>query len=310
MKKFLPIVIVLAILAGASYFLLLKEDSTNQRSKAEVKEYKFSEFNRVRGCSSMPLFLYKAGVKRPVIDLSQEKFTGIAFYYDNFKKVLHKKSWERFEYLGTYAIDRGGNIYLTPNPFISIKPTTFNLQKAIYKLDSINGELTRWLEISDIKPNQNNPYGLISIAYDCDDGSLYASAIDKSSYKGSFGRVYKINPKDKSYKKVIDNFDALTITVLKSKDKKYLLAGSAMDNSLYAFEFKGKSLDKAANRLLSLPNPELHIRKIKVVGKNTLQLEAIKFSYSLIAASDNKKRVIYIATYNPTTNRWSIKEKK
>ena len=308
MKKFLPIVVVVAILAGASYFLLFKDDS--KVSKVEVKNFKFSEFNRVKSCASMPRFLYKAGVKRPVIDLSQEKFTGIAFYYNNFRKVLHKKSWERFEYLGTYAIDRVGNIYLTPNPFISIKPTTFNLQKAVYKLDSINGELTRWLVIDDIKPTQNNPYGLISIAYDCNDGSLYVSAIDKSNYKGSFGRIYKINPKDKSYKKVIDNFDALTLYILKTKDKKYLLAGSAMDNALYAFEFKGKNLDTTPHKLLSLPNPELHIRKIKAIGKNTLQLEAIKFSYSLIAASDKKKRVIYIATYNPNTNRWSVKEVK
>jgi len=311
MKKFIPIVAVILILAITAYLLLFKDSLSNIDNKTEkIDNFKFSEFTKLKSCSTMPMFLYKAGVRVPVIDLSQEKYTGIAFYYKNFTRAIHKKSWERFEYLGTYAIDRGGNIYLTPNPFISIKPTTFNLQKAIYKLDSINGKLDRWLVIDEIKPTQNNPYGLISVAYDCDDNSLYASAIDKSNYKGSKGRIYHINIKDKSYKKVIDNFDALTITILKSKDKKYLIAGSAYDNSLYAFEFKENRVDNLPHKLLSLTNPELHIRKIKVIGKNRLKLEAIKFSYSLIAATVKKKRFIFIANYNPTTNKWSIKEQK
>jgi len=306
-KKLIPIFTVLSILAVASYFLLFNDKSSNK----EIDSFKFPEFSKTRSCSSMPKFLYKAGVKRPIIDLSQDHYTGIAFYYGkDFKKVLHQKNWERFEHLGTYTIDRNGNIYLTPNPFISIKPTTFNLQKAIYKMDSSSGKLERWLSIDEIKPTPTNPYGLISITYDCDNNSLYASAIDKSGYKGSRGRIYHINPKDKSYKEVIKNFDALTITILKAKNQKLLLAGSAIDNSLYAFNFKNNTIDPTPHKVLSLPSPELHIRKIKIVNKNTLKLEAIKFTYSLIAATDKKTRFIYIATYNPEKNSWSIKEAK
>ena len=308
MKRLIPIFVVLALLAGASYFLLFNKDENLANS--EVKSFKFGEFNKVRNCAMLPKFLYKANIMYPIIDLTQEKYTGIAFYYGkNFSKVLHKKSWEKYEHLGTYTIDKRGDIYLTPNPFISIKPTTFNLQKAIYKMDRETAELERWLVIDEISPSASNPYGLISITYDCDDDTLYASAIDKSDYKGSKGRIYHIKM-DKSYKKVVDNFDALTLSILKGKDKKLLLAGDALTNALYAFEFENKELNPTPHKILELPNPELHIRKIRVIGKNKLKLEAIKFTYSLIAATNKKQRVIYEATYNPQENSWSVKEVK
>jgi len=308
MKKLIPIIAVISILAAASYFLLFNTTPTPKEAK---NRFKILSFTKTRSCSSLPKFLYKAGIKRPIIDLSQDHYTGIAFYYGiEFKNVLHKKSWEKFEHLGTYTIDKNGDIYLTPNPFISIKPTTFNLQKAIYKMDSSSGELQRWLEIDDIKPTSTNPYGLISLTYNCDDKTIFASAIDKSNYKGSKGRIYHINPKDKSYEVVIKNFDALTLRIIKTTGQKLLLAGNALDNSLYAFELKNNIISQTPHKILSLPNPQLHIRKIKVIGNNKLKLEAIKFSYSLVAATQKKTRFIYTAKFNPKSNSWSIKENK
>lgn len=308
MKRFLPIVLVVLILSGAGYFLL-KDD--NKEDKNILKEsFSFGEFNKRKSCSRLPMFLYKAGIKRPMIDLSQNKYKGIAFYFgQNFSNVLHKKEWEKYDYMGTYSIDNMGNIYLAPNPFISIKATTFNLQKAIYKMDSQNGNLQRWLVIDEIAPNQNNPYGIISLVYDCDDNTLWASAIDKSNYKGSRGRIYHINPKTKKILQKVEGFDALTLAIIHTNKHKLLLAGNARDNSLYAFVFKNSKISNGAKKVLTLPNPNLHIRKVKVIGKNSLKIEAIKFNYSLVAETTKKVRFVYIATYNPSTNSWSIIEK-
>ena len=308
MKRLLPIFLVIAILAGASYYLLI--DSTKKEISTK-KTIKIEDCTRAKSCATLPKFLYKAGIKYPVIDLSQEHYMGIVFYdARDTKRVLHKKSWERFEYLGTYAIDRKGNIYLTPNPFISIKPTTFNLQKGIYKIDSISQKLTRWMVIDEVEPTANNPYGLISIVYDCNNNTLWASAIDKSNYKGSKGRIYHIDPNKKEIIGKIENFDALTVNLLYTKNSKYLIAGSAIDNGLYFFKFNGNQVDKKPFKVLDLPDPNLRIRKIRVIGKNRLILEAIKFSYSLIAQSDNKKRYIYEASYNNIKSSWHIILKK
>jgi hypothetical protein len=305
MKKYLPLIVVVVFLGVAGYFVL----NSNNTDSSKVVENKpkesivLKDFAPVRGCSKLPSFLYKAGIKRPIIDLSQEHYKGVAFLYGkDFTKVLHKKQWEQFEHLGTYTIDKSGNLYLTPNPFISIKPTTFNLQKAIYKLDSNSAKLSLWLKIDEISPNPTNPYGLISLVYDCS-GNLYVSAIDKSDYKAQKGRIYKIDIKTKDYKKIIDNFDALTINFIEIEGKKYLIAGSARDNGVYLF-VNGKPV-----KLFSLPNPNLRVRKIKVIGKNSLKVEAIKFNYSLIAQTTNKQREVYVIKYIKSVKKWEFSKK-
>jgi len=291
MKKFLPIVAVLIVLLIGGYFVLSDKDT---KVKALKKEFVLEEFKKSKTCARIPTFLYKMGIKRPVIDLSQLHYKGIAFYYGaRFNKVLHKKQWEQFDALGTYAIDKFGNIYLTPNPFISIKPDTFNLQKAIYKMDSSSGKLSRWMVIDEIEPNQNNPYGLISIVYNCKDGTLFASSIDKSNYKEVKGRIYHINPKTEEVIDKIENFDALTINLLQNRNRQFLIAGSARDNGVYVYDFKSKKFYK----LFELPDPNLRVRKIKVIDSNSLKLEAIKFNYSLIAQTDKNQRVVFIVKY-------------
>jgi len=307
MKKILPIVAVLLLLGAASYFLLFNESSS---VKVEQK-IALEDFDKVRGCSKLPPFLLKAGIRYPVIDLSQMNYKGIAFLYGSkLSKVAHAKSWERFDALGTYTIDNRGNLYLTPNPFISITPATFNLQKAIYKLDGESGKLERWMVFDDVAPTANNPYGLISILYDCKDGTLWASAIDKSGFKGSRGRIYHIDPKSQEVLETINNFDALTLAWLYTKKSRYLLLGSALDNGVYVLAFKDGKVSHTPHKLFELPNPKLHVRKIKVTGKNSLYLEAIKFSYSLIAETNKKQRTHYSAKYDSKTKKWIITELK
>ncbi|NPA27679.1 MAG: hypothetical protein GXN91_01335 [Epsilonproteobacteria bacterium] len=306
MKRFIPLFIVLIFLGAGAYFILNTPSSSLQTSQSL---FRLDEFDKQKSCARLPLFLYKNGINAPIIDLSQKHYKGIAFYFGpKYSRVLHKKSWERFDALGTYTIDNKGDIYLTPNPFISIKPTTFNLQKAIYKLDGKSAELSRWMVIEEVAPNPTNPYGLISIVYDCDSGYLIASSIDKSSYRGVGGRIYLIDRDKKEILQRVEGFDALTLNILKSRDKKYLIAGSARDGGVYLFRFKedGK-LDKNKIKLFELPTPELKVRKIKVIDKNTLKLEAIKFNYSLVAQSAKKHREEFIAKYDPKTGRWEVK---
>jgi len=305
LKKFLPLIVVLSLLGVGAYFVLNSDSSVEKKEIKVEKKIDLESFNKKRSCSRLPMFLYKMGIKRPIIDLSQEHYTGIAFYFDRGKKVLHKKQWEQFENLGTYTIDKKGDIYLTPNPFISIKPTTFNLQKGIYKLGSKDGKLSRVMVIDEVKANAKNPYGLISILNDCKDSTIWVSSIDRTDYKGSKGRIYHIDINKKEILDKYSGFDALTLNWLYTKNSRYLIAGSALDNGVYLFDFKDNKLQKPV-KLFSLPDAQLRVRKIKVIGKNKLLLEAIKFNYSLIAQSDKKHRDIFKATYNPATKEWKV----
>jgi hypothetical protein len=294
-----------------AFVVINKKNSQISEPKIEEK-FTMGSFNKARSCARNPAFLKQLKVTQPVtIDLSQQQFKGLAFLYgSNLSKVIHPKAWETFEHFSTYALDELGNAYLAPMPFISIKPTTFNLQKNIYKLDSKTGKLEIFMNLDDVHPTASNPYGIISLVYDCDDHTLWVSAIDESDYREQKGVIYHIDVKSKRVLQKVEGFDALTMTLLKSEKRKFLLAGSARENALYAYTIEQGKLASQPKKLLELPTAEEHIRKIKVRAKNLLDLQTIPFSYTLIAeTSANNERNHYDAKWDALTSTWYLVKK-
>jgi len=313
MRRYLPLAAALLIVIAAGLAVVAKKRQGVPPVKQEQNmSHNIGTFSVQKRCARMPQFLKALKVPQPVmIDLSQKQFKGIALLYgQRFQKVLHPKQWEQYGHFGTYALDREGNVYLVPMPFISILPTTFNLQKNIYRLDSKTGKLSSWLSFDEISPSANNPYGMNAIVYDCDDGTLWASAIDRSDYRSQKGRIYHIDPSTKKVIQTVEGFDALSLAVIRNKKgEKYLLAGSARDNGLYAFPIKQGKLDSAPRKLLTLPSVDEHIRKIKIKANNTLELQAIPFTYTLIAQTGQKDRAYYHIEWNSSSKIWKVIKK-
>jgi len=311
MKRYLPIIASLLVVAGVAFVVINKKNSQPTEPKMEEK-FTIGSFNKQRSCARHPAFLKQLKVTQPVtIDLSQQQFKGLAFLYGkDFSKVIHPKAWETFEHFSTYSLDEVGNAYLAPMPFISIKPTTFNLQKNIYKLDSKTGKLEIFMNFDDVHPSASNPYGIISLVYDCDDHTLWVSAIDESDYREQKGVIYHIDVKTKSVLQRVEGFDALTIALLKSEKGKFLLAGSARENALYAYAIENSKLSSSAEKILELPSAGEHIRKVKVRGENLLDLQTIPFSYTLIAETSAKnERNHYDAKWDAITSTWGLTKK-
>jgi hypothetical protein len=309
MKRFAPIMVTLVLMMGLIYVVVTKK---NQKMPQATNVFDIGAFTPMQTCAQPPKFLQKLHIPQPVvIDLSQKRYKGVAFLFGkNFTKVLHPKQWEQYEHFSTYALDIRGNAYLIPTPYISIKPTTFNLQKKIFKLNTNTGKIEVFMDIEEVHPTPNNPYGLNAIAYDCDDHTLWGSAIDESGYERQRGVIYHIDPKTKSIVQRVEGFDALTLSILRTKKGKYLLAGSARDNGLYAFDIHHTELDNSAKRILEIPDPNAHIRKIKMKTANQLELQTIPFSYSLIAQSSRQDRIHYTATKDIGQNRWRVLKSK
>jgi len=310
-RKYLPIIISLLVVAGVASVVINKKNK--QVNKIAVEEsFNLGNFSKPRACARHPQFLKELNVTQPItIDLSQQQFKGLAFLWGkNFSKVVHPKAWETFEHFSTYALDEVGNVYLAPMPFISIHPTTFNLQKNIYKLDTKTGKIEIFIHFDDVHPSSSNPFGIISLVYDCDDQTLWVSAIDESDYREEKGVIYHIDVKTKKVLKKVLNVDALTISLLKTEKGKYLLMGSARKNGLYAYEISASKIVEPAIKLLELPSANEHIRKIKVRGDNLLELQTIPFSYTLIAETSNQKeRNHYDAKWDNNNNSWNFKIK-
>jgi len=314
MRKFLPVAIAILIVASAAYMVVQKKRHQNQSAERVLHKQRtqpdMGEIVPKGSCARGPQFLRTRRIAQPVmIDLSQKHYKGVAMLYGkSFRNVLHPRQWEQYGHLGTYAADREGNLYLAPMPFISIEPTTFNLQKNIYKLDSKTGKLSLWMHLDDVQPSATNPYGINAITYDCDDGTLWVSAIDKSDYRKEKGRIYHIDPSAKKILQTIGGIDALSMAIVHTDKGKYLLVGSARDNALYALPFAGKVLREEKIRLAALPDANLHIRKIKVKGKDRLELQAIPFSYALIAQTGVQDRIHYYLVQNRQSGEWKIEK--
>jgi hypothetical protein len=306
LQKYLPIFISLLVVAVVAFMVVFKKKSKDEPI-TEIKET-IGAFEKQLSCVRHPQFLAKLKVTQPVtIDLSQQQFKGLAFLYGkDFSKVIHPKAWENFEHFSTYALDKKGNVFLAPMPFISIKPSTFNLQKNVYKLDSITGKLSIFMHFKDVLPSASNPYGIVSLVYDCDDESLWISAIDESSYREQKGVIYHVDINSKKIIGKVEGTDALTLKLLKSKNGKFLLAGSARENFLYAFKIEHQRMVKNSKiKLLELPSATERIRKVKIRKKNKLELQTIPFSYTLIAETSNKnERKEYSVEWNALLSRF------
>ncbi len=315
MKRYLPIAVVvllLAIVAG-----VVAKHKEHQRHTAVVTTTPPPPVQTIgrwvlqRSCARPPHFLAEMHIAQPVvIDLTQQHYKGVAFWYGrDFRQVLHRKQWEQYGYLSTYTLDTQGNLYLVPMPFISIEPTTFNLQKNIYKLDTNSGKLSIFMHFDDVHPSANNPYGLSAIAYDCDDGTLWVSSLAASDYQHQRGVIYHIDPRTKTVLQRLEGVDALTLKVAKSQEGKYLLVGNARESTLYAYPITQGRLGSRPIRLLTLPDATMQIRKIKLKAPDRLALQAIPFSYTLISQTATQDRTYYEATLTSRGN-WQITKLK
>ena len=163
------------------------------------------------------------------------------------------------------------------------------------------------MDFDDVHPRPDNPYGLNTVAFDCDDGTLWVAAIDESDYRHQRGVIYHVDPVRKRIVQQVQGFDALTLRLIHTDKGKFLLAGSARDNALYAFEIiHGQGLASTPHKLLELPDPNAHIRKINLKAKNQLELQTIPFSYSLVAQSAREDRTYFSAKWSPKKRGWHV----
>ncbi len=312
LRKYASILASLMLLAIAGYVAVHQKNKEIAVTDGGEKPPGLGGFSRSADCARLPQFLGRLKIPQPVlIDLSQKRYTGIALHYgQNYEQTLHPEAWEKYEHFGTYTLNERGDIYLSPTPFISVRPTTFDLQKNIYKLDTKTGALSALMHIDDVRPSASNPYGIISLAYDCEDRTLWVSAIDETDYQSQKGVIYHIDPGAKKILQTVEGFDALTVLLLRTGKGKFLLAGSARDNALYAYAVADGAVSPRRLKLLELPTVNEHIRKIKIAGDNHLELQAIPFSYTLLAQSASRDRTYYDAKWDVAASKWKLEKRE
>ncbi len=314
-KPFPWIWMVLSIVLILS-LLIWRLGGTNKVNANDAKKYKKSlEVGRVDACAKNPSFPTKSGLKPPYfIDLRQIDGPGLKIIEARKNgRVLKKEEWSRAGTLGPYTLDKNGVIYTAPIPFVNLRDRPMSIYNQILRVDSQTGAMTDFLHLPPAaQPTQENAYGIVGMAYDCSNHSMYVSSLAGSSAEEEVGRIFHIDLKTKKILHQLDGFDALGLGIFNMKSGKKLFLGHARSPEIYSI-----ALDESGD-FIGTPKFEFSLaameggsydnaHRIRFMKGNVLKIKGIEFSFSLIAASDPQRNV-YLFDYDGVKDEWKFRE--
>jgi len=307
-KRWIPVIAALLLVGVGAWLVFTQTQPTAASVATQEATVDFPIVPQQR-CARLPRFVKRISPTPVMIDLSQKEATGVALRYGpKFADMYHPPSWARFGHMGTYTADVYGNLYLAPMPFISVKSDTFRRQQALYRIDAKSGKLEEWMRFEDVKPDAHNPYGIVSVVYDCSDHTLWVSAVDQSTYEEAKGRIYHIDIKTRTVLKTVRGVDALTLAIGYVEGRKVLLFGNAKDPTLELYDIR----NDRRMLVVRFDDPQLRVRKIRMYTPEAMKVELIAFRYSLVAASSERlqERTVVYVKFDRSERKWRTLRKK
>jgi hypothetical protein len=232
-----------------------------------------------------------------------------------FAKIIKSSqhpSWRQGGWLAPILIDRNGNIYTAPAPFINILDNPITNQNTIYKVDEKTGVMDVFMKLplTDTTTIQN-PYGIIGMILLCETNTLYVSTLSGSDRQHERGAIYAI---DISTKKIIDRItatDAMGLGITYAAGKRQLFFGTGRSSNLFSVilnskgKFSGKPLVEFSLEGLG-PDGDDKVRRIRTDEFGNLIIHGMSFNYNLIPQRE-KKETLYNFYYDSGRKKWSIK---
>ena len=224
-------------------------------------------------------------------------------------KSIQRPSWKKAGWLAPILLDEEGNIYTSPAPFINIWDNPIENNNTIYKVDTRSGDMDVFLKLPFADSvNIDNPFGIISMAYLCQTGTLYVSTVAGSRRNEENGHIYAINLKTKKIIDNIKNTDAMGMGITFIKGKRELYFGTGRSSDVYSVtlsssgKFSGKPL--LAFTLANLgQRGDDKVRKIRTDRFGNLLVHGMEFNFNLIAPRE-KQETIYYFKYSEEEKKW------
>ncbi len=304
------------ILTPFIYFWLFGLNIPNETANS-------ARFSPPNECKRMPIFSTKIGfdLQRSAFSTSERKVKGLVFIEfskdgdANKNKIYQPDSWKQAGAMGPIIIDEEGNVFAAPVPMINTLDNPSNLQNILYKLDSRTGDMANYIALPDYpsaefkaQPEQN-PFGLLGLAYDCDTKTIYATSVKGSSRDEETGCVWAVRKSDKSIISTAKKIDAMGIGTTNINTEKRLFVGKTRNGEIisYPLNTDGSIKTDSARLETSLeglgPRGDDRARKIRFNERNEMVIQGIEFYYNLIAPTE-KQETVYVFRYNPNTQRW------
>jgi hypothetical protein len=269
-------------------------------------------------CRARPRFISELGMGGQIyIGTNLQGYTGLTLSArdpNNGQMLVYQHpSWDDAGNLAPYALDRAGNIYVGPAPFVSLDNNPPELQNRIYRVDGESGEMSLFVELPAAQPpSSSNPFGVMGLAYDCDTDSLYASSLAGSTYDAELGRIFQIDVNSASVVSRLENVDAFGVGSYQGAQGKRLYFGSARDSSVRSVPLDDEGHFDGEQRvefyLLAAPGGgDDRAKRIQFPERDQMRIKGIEFNYTLRAASDFKERD-YAYRYQPLADTWEFED--
>ncbi len=270
----------------------------------------FPKLSGPDGCKKNPNFVSKLGFNSKAVaySTSESKRIGIVILDMTTGKSYQNKSWKKAGSLGPVEVDENGNAYTIPIPTINILNNKPSDQNKIYRIDTNTAEMEEIMNIPFTKTKyEENPFGMLGLAYDCDTKILYASSIAGSTRDAEKGKIYAINKEQKVVIDSLENIDVMGMEVAMQGNIRTLFYGSTRTSQIYTIKlgengmFVGKPVVMTSLSELG-PRGDDRARKIRFVN-DKMVVYGVEFYYNLIAPTE-KQETIYNFKWKNSTQKW------
>lgn len=227
-------------------------------------------------------------------------------------KTMQHPSWRSGGWLAPILVDKEGNIFTAPAPFISVLDNPIADQNTIYQVNGNTGVMDMFIKLplTDTITVQN-PFGIIGMIILCETGTLYVSTLSGSDRRHERGAIYAI---DLSNKKIIDKItgtDAMGLGITYVTGKRQLFFGTGRSSDVFSVTLNEKGgFTGSAKKEFSLedlgPNGDDKVRRITTDEYGNLRVHGIAFDFNLKPQRE-KKETIYNFFFDAGSKTWVLR---
>ncbi|MFZ1529658.1 MAG: hypothetical protein WAT19_12960 [Ferruginibacter sp.] len=283
---------------------------TEKEEEANAAEYQ---------CKTMPAFVKNTGLNPARVAFSTSEMRSMGLNLKEMPldmavpaKTYQHPSWKAAGWLSTIQLDKMGNLFTAPAPFVNVLNNPVKDQNTIYKVNSADGMLAEFLKLPWPKePDSRNPFGIAGLAYNCKNNILYASTVAGSTPAQQVGCIYAIDAGTKQIVDEIKGQDFFGIQVVVAAGRVFLLAGSARSSEFYAIPLKANGKFSGKPRLAGSieglgARGNDKVKKIIFKAENNIQIKGIEFDFNLIAPTE-KQESNYDFYYDYESGKWMLR---
>jgi hypothetical protein len=303
-KTFFVALLGIAALAAIIYFWRTDPTRLHEAELATVKRV-----GGVYQCKGSPGFVRGGGAQ---LSTSERGVKGLALVRldGGGRRIVEQlPSWGIAGNLAPIQVDRDGNVWTAPAPVINVLDNPAALQNTLYKVESGSGELRAFMALPPARAGDtSNPFGLLGLAYDCDDNTLFASSVMGSTRGEIKGRIFHIDLASKKVIATLNDVDAMGLAPFHTGTEKRLYFGAAREPMVRSIllsedgKFLGSVRDEINLDGLG-PRGDDRARRLSIATDNTLTVHGVEFNFNLIAPTE-KQETLYRYRFDESSARW------